>query len=166
MNVFFIHVSFFHEQTTAIHQLNIALSSVSAAGRAFLLYSSPANSTDLKEFSNLVKKFLSVALVALDANDPPKTCRAMELICSVFSNVSSELINSKICSLLLKILCIHCHYLFFLFLFFFFSFQIPTAGLMENEIMLNKIFCLSDWLDEFLCRLFCLLRNMDSDNIV
>ncbi|XP_078162594.1 proteasome activator subunit 4-like isoform X3 [Carex rostrata] len=117
------------ETTTAIHQLNIALSSVSAAGRAFLLYSSPANSTDLKEFNNLVKKFLSVALVALDANDPPKTCRAMELICSVFSNI-------------------------------------PTAGLMENEIMLNKIFCLSDWLDEFLCRLFCLLRNMDSDNIV
>lgn len=124
MNVFFIHVSFFHEQTTAIHQLNIALSSVSAAGRAFLLYSSPANSTDLKEFSNLVKKFLSVAVVALDANDPPKTCRAMKLICSIFSNVSSKLINSKICSLLLKILCIHCHYLFYLsfsFIFFFFS---------------------------------------------
>jgi hypothetical protein len=94
MNVFFINVtSFFIEQTTAIHQLTIALSSVAAAGRAFLLYSSPANSNDLKEVNNLSKKFLAVALVALDANDPPKTCCAMELICSLFSNVSSELIQ-------------------------------------------------------------------------
>ncbi|KAJ4811141.1 Proteasome activator complex subunit 4 [Rhynchospora pubera] len=115
-----------HETTTAIHQLTIALSSVAAAGRAFLLYSSPTNSTDFKEFNNLMKRFLSVALVALDANDPPKTRCAMKLICSVFSNI-------------------------------------PT---LVNEVMLCERLCVSDWLQEFLSRLFCLLRNMDSDNIV
>ncbi|KAJ3677567.1 hypothetical protein LUZ60_003291 [Juncus effusus] len=100
------------QTTTATHQLRIAISSVASAGRAFVLFSNS------KDSEGLIAKFLSFALLALDANDPPKTIAAMELICSIFSSISVEMI------------------------------------------------WLSEWLDEFFSRLFLLLRNIESNDIV
>ncbi|KAJ3677568.1 hypothetical protein LUZ60_003292 [Juncus effusus] len=101
------------QTTTATHQLRIAISSVAYAGRAFIL-----STSNFEDFKDLIVKFLSFAILAFDANDPQKTVAAMDLICSIFSNISAETI------------------------------------------------CSSEWLDEFFSRLFLLLRNTESNNIV
>jgi len=85
-----------YSQTTATHQLKTAMMSVAFAGRSILQSSmSTAKSQDLggdvddRMFLDLIGISLSNALLGMDANDPPKTLATMQLIGSIFSNVSS-----------------------------------------------------------------------------
>lgn len=80
---------------TATHQLKSAVMSVAFAGRALFLTSlstsqklDDPNTAD--SFINLLVMSLSNALLGIDANDPPKTLATMQLIGSIFSNVSSD----------------------------------------------------------------------------
>jgi len=82
---------------TATHQLKIAVMSVAFVGRS-LFYTSVSVSSmkpiDLgggdEAFIDLVGVSLSNALLGMDANDPPKTLATMQLIGSIFSNVSFQ----------------------------------------------------------------------------
>lgn len=81
---------------TATHQLKTAVMSVAFVGRPLFLTSlsaSAVRSADLDaddEFVNLLMVSLSNALLGMDANDPPKTLATMQLIGSLFSNVSRQ----------------------------------------------------------------------------
>lgn len=81
---------------TATHQLKTAVMSVAFAGRSLFLTSlssSSVNPVDLggdSVFIELLMISLSNALAGMDANDPPKTLATMQLIGSIFSNVSSK----------------------------------------------------------------------------
>lgn len=85
---------------TATHQLKIAVMSVAFVGRS-LFYTSVSVSSmkpiDLgggdETFIDLVGVSLSNALLGMDANDPPKTLATMQLIGSIFSNVSFQLFD-------------------------------------------------------------------------
>ncbi|KAL1204884.1 Proteasome activator subunit 4 [Cardamine amara subsp. amara] len=83
------------ETTTATHQLKTAMMSVAFAGRPILQSSmSTAKAQDLggdvddRMFLDLIGISLSNALLGMDANDPPKTLATMQLIGSIFSNMS------------------------------------------------------------------------------
>ena len=78
-------------QVTATHQLKTAIISVAFTLRPLL--ASIADSDSLCEnplTSNLLTVCLSTSLLGLDANDPPKALATMQLIASLFSNVSLE----------------------------------------------------------------------------
>lgn len=81
---------------TATHQLKIAVMSVAFVGRSLFLTSlsaSAAKPVDLNggdEYIDLLMLSLSNALLGMDANDPPKTLATMQLIGSIFSNVSTQ----------------------------------------------------------------------------
>lgn len=79
---------------TATHQLKTAVTSVAYVGRALFLASllSSTQKEDLQtvdSFMDIVAISLSNALLGMDANDPPKTLATMQLIGSIFSNVSA-----------------------------------------------------------------------------
>ncbi|WOL13929.1 proteasome activator subunit 4 isoform X2 [Canna indica] len=81
------------ETLTATHQLKSAVTSVAFAGRALFLASL---STPLDEdhdnydvLMDLIVICLSNALLGMDANDPPKTLATLQLIGSIFSNLTS-----------------------------------------------------------------------------
>lgn len=85
-----------YSQTTATHQLKTAMMSVAFAGRSILQsFMSTAKAQDVggdvddRMFLDLIGISLSNALLGMDANDPPKTLATMQLIGSIFSNVSS-----------------------------------------------------------------------------
>jgi proteasome activator subunit 4 len=82
-------------QMTATHQLKIALMSVAFVGRSLFLTSrsAPVDPVDIDGgdmFTDLLMVSLSNALLGMDANDPPKTLATMQLIGSIFSNVSTQ----------------------------------------------------------------------------
>lgn len=85
-------VSIVFKQTTATHQLKNAVTSVAFSARALLLSSLCSSQSDdssvADSFSDLIVISLSNALLGMDANDPPKTIATMQLIGSIFSNVS------------------------------------------------------------------------------
>lgn len=85
---------------TATHQLKTAVMSVAFAGRSLFLTSlanSSAKPVDISNgddaFIELLMISLSNALAGMDANDPPKTLATMQLIGSIFSNVSSKFLS-------------------------------------------------------------------------
>lgn len=80
---------------TATHQLKTAVMSVAFAGRSLFLTSlstSTMKPADLEGGDGLYVELLMIslsnALAGMDANDPPKTLATMQLIGSIFSNVS------------------------------------------------------------------------------
>ncbi|XP_058114656.1 proteasome activator subunit 4 isoform X2 [Magnolia sinica] len=83
------------ETMTATHQLKTAVTSVAFAGRALFLASvsdTPSITDGLggaDAFTDLIIISLNNALLGMDANDPPKTLATMQLIGSVFSNLSA-----------------------------------------------------------------------------
>lgn len=90
--------TFVSSQMTATHQLQVAVMSVAFVGRSLFLESlstSTVKPVDLSsdesgdEFIELLMVSLSNALLGMDANDPPKTLATMQLIGSIFSNVST-----------------------------------------------------------------------------
>ncbi|KAL5729683.1 hypothetical protein ACHQM5_002598 [Ranunculus cassubicifolius] len=86
------------ETMTATHQLTTAVMSVAFSGRVLYLagFSSSfekENPGTSNEFIDLLIIALSNALLGMDANDPPKTIASMQLIGSIFSNISE--INDK-----------------------------------------------------------------------
>lgn len=148
---------------TATHQLKTAVTSVAYAGRALFLASissNPCTTEDLgsaDSFTNVLLISLTNALLGMDANDPPKTLATMQLIGSIFSNVSTEnslymFIASETC----------------LFLILLFVFWLQLAALDDNgdepAFLANINF--SEWLDEFLCRLFSLLLHLEPSNVL
>lgn len=82
---------------TATHQLKSAVMSVAFSARSLFLTAlstSPMNLDDVdhgSSFVDLLMISLSNALLGMDANDPPKTLATMQLLGSLFSNVSIEL---------------------------------------------------------------------------
>lgn len=79
---------------TATHQLKIAVMSVAFVGRSLFYTSVSACSTKPVDLGvDLVGVSLSNALLGMDANDPPKTLATMQLIGSIFSNVSFQLLD-------------------------------------------------------------------------
>lgn len=79
---------------TATHQLKIAVMSVAFVGRSLFLTSQSASAESIAidggdMFTGLLMVSLSNALLGMDANDPPKTLATMQLIGSIFSNVST-----------------------------------------------------------------------------
>lgn len=147
---------------TATHQLKTAVTSVAYAGRALFLASlssNPCTTDDLGSadaLTNVLLISLTNALLGMDANDPPKTLATMQLIGSIFSNVSTKLSSymftaSETCFLIL---------LFVLWL--------QLAALDDNgdgPAFLADI-SFSEWLDEFLCRLFSLLLHLEPANVL
>jgi hypothetical protein len=80
---------------TATHQLKNAVASVAYAGRPLLLTSLSGgiqsdDSYSSDAYLDLIFTSLSNALLGMDANDPPKTVATMQLIGSIFSNVSTS----------------------------------------------------------------------------
>ncbi|KAG9448800.1 hypothetical protein H6P81_008765 [Aristolochia fimbriata] len=123
------------ETMTATHQLKTAVTSVAFAGRA-LIYASLALPSNISEcagssnvFIDLVMSSLSNALLGMDANDPPKTLATMQLIGSVFSNLSVLDDN-------------------------------------ESQSSFLSTINFSEWLDEFLCRLFSLLQHLEPSGVL
>ena len=98
---------------TATHQLKTAVTSVAYTGRSlfFTSLSSTAERPDDSDYPNsiidLLVISLSNALLGMDANDPPKTLATMQLIGSIFSNVSA--IFNKI----------HCFFFNFFYFYFY-----------------------------------------------
>jgi proteasome activator subunit 4 len=95
---------------TATHQLEIAVMSMAYVGRSLLLTSlSPSSVKPVHlggdKFIDLLRVSLSNALLGMDANDPPKTLATMQLISSVFSNVSAQSPNSLADMAHMPILC-------------------------------------------------------------
>jgi proteasome activator subunit 4 len=83
---------------TATHQLKIAVMSVAFVGRSLFLTSQsasvdPVDIDGRDMFPDLLMVSLSNALLGMDANDPPKTLATMQLIGSIFSNVSTQAPN-------------------------------------------------------------------------
>ena len=88
---------FLSSQMTATHQLKIAVMSVAFVGCSLLLTSLSASSSKQVDvggggdtFMDLMAVSLSNALLGMDANDPPKTLATMQLLGSIFSNVSMD----------------------------------------------------------------------------
>jgi proteasome activator subunit 4 len=88
---------------TATHQLKIAVMSVAFVGRSLFYTSVSASSMKQVDvgggdeaFIDLVGVSLSNALLGMDANDPPKTLATMQLIGSIFSNVSFNFLTCRI----------------------------------------------------------------------
>ncbi|XP_011095624.1 proteasome activator subunit 4 isoform X1 [Sesamum indicum] len=83
------------ETMTATHQLKSAVTSIAFAGRSLFFASLsglPMDSTSVSgidSFSDLLMISLSNTLLGMDANDPPKTLATMQLIGSLFSNMST-----------------------------------------------------------------------------
>lgn len=80
---------------TATHQLKTAVTSVAFAARSLFFSSAKPDDLDLDDdagdgdtYTDLLMISLSNALLGMDANDPPKTSATMQLIGSIFSNVS------------------------------------------------------------------------------
>ncbi|KAK4398681.1 Proteasome activator subunit [Sesamum angolense] len=123
------------ETMTATHQLKSAVTSIAFAGRSLFFASLsglPMDSTSVSgidSFSDLLMISLSNTLLGMDANDPPKTLATMQLIGSLFSNMSTLDDNVKEGSL------------------------IPS-------------FHFSEWLDEFLYRLFSLLQHLEPSSVL
>lgn len=83
-------------QMTATHQLKIAVMSVAFVGRSLFLTSQSTSVESVEsgdEFTDLLMVSLSNVLLGMDANDPPKTLATMQLIGSIFSNVSTQARN-------------------------------------------------------------------------
>ncbi|KVI02352.1 Armadillo-type fold [Cynara cardunculus var. scolymus] len=104
-------VSRFHmalETMTATHQLKTAVTSVAFSGRSLFFMSlsaSPMETDDINDadmFRDLLMISLTNALLGMDANDPPKTLATMQLIGSIFSNVTKNNMNDQIVPLLKK----------------------------------------------------------------
>lgn len=82
---------------TATHQLKIAVMSVAFVGRSLFLTSlseevkavDHGGNESNDDLVDLLMVSLSNALLGMDANDPPKTIATMQLIGSIFSNVST-----------------------------------------------------------------------------
>lgn len=79
---------------TATHQLTTAVMSVAYSGRVLYLTSFMSSFQEgdprtTNDFIDLLVISLSNALLGMDANDPPKTLATMQLIGSIFSNVST-----------------------------------------------------------------------------
>lgn len=92
--IYFPPPHFVSSQMTATHQLKTAVTSIAFAGRSLFLtsLSTSAKSHDhngANVFIDLLSISLSNALLGMDANDPPKTLATMQLIGSIFSNVST-----------------------------------------------------------------------------
>lgn len=122
------------ETTTATHQLKTAVTSVAYASRALFLsaVSVPPIVDDQDTsiaFMDLLMISLSNALLGMDANDPPKTLATMQLIGSIFSNLS-------------------------------------TVGTSDDGPMFLQSIGLSEWLDEFFCRLFSLLQHLEPSSLL
>lgn len=89
-------------QMTATHQLKTAVMSVAFAGRSlfFTSLSTPDKPAELgggsgdDVYVDLLMISLSNALLGMDANDPPKTLATLQLIGSIFSNVSFKALLS------------------------------------------------------------------------
>ncbi|BFG33636.1 hypothetical protein CerSpe_199100 [Prunus speciosa] len=122
------------ETMTATHQLQIAVMSVAFVGRSLFLSSlsssavKPVDPGSGDEFIDLLVVSLSNALLGMDANDPPKTLATMQLIGSIFSNMSS--LDDDI-----------------------------------DELSVMPMIQFSEWLDEFLCRLFSLLLHLEPSSV-
>ncbi|KAF9589945.1 hypothetical protein IFM89_029561 [Coptis chinensis] len=122
------------ETTTATHQLTTAVMSVAFSGRVFFLASVSSsfeteNLGSANGFIDLLMIALSNALLGMDANDPPKTLATMQLIGSIFSNMSA--LDEDV----------------------------------DGQSLLHGI-RFSEWLDEFLCRLFSLLQHLESSSVL
>lgn len=128
------------ETMTATHQLKAAVTSVAFAGRSLFLTalssSALSSSTEVtysvcggNGYIDLLMISLSNALLGMDANDPPKTLATMQLIGSIFSNMSEIKDNM-------------------------------------DEFSLMPTIQFSEWLDEFLCRLFSLLQHLEPSSVV
>ncbi|XP_042004596.1 proteasome activator subunit 4-like [Salvia splendens] len=119
------------ETMTATHQLKSAVASVAFAGRPLFLTSLTAFPMDhgSDSFADLLMISLSNALLGMDANDPPKTLATMQLLGSIFSNMSTV-----------------------------------DDDITEGSLLPS--FCFSEWLDEFLCRLFSLLQHLEPSSVL
>ncbi|CAN1354111.1 Proteasome activator subunit 4 [Linum perenne] len=123
------------ETMTATHQLKTAVMSVAFAGRSLFLTSLSASANELDvagdngTLMDLLMISLSNALLGMDANDPPKTLATMQLIGSIFSNIST------------------------------------LDDSMDDSSFMPMI-RISEWLDEFLCRLFSLLQHLEPSSVV
>ncbi|KAG0467335.1 hypothetical protein HPP92_018915 [Vanilla planifolia] len=122
------------ETMTATHQLKTAVTSVAFVGRALFLTALLASPQleDLQvsdSFMDILAISLSNALLGLDANDPPKTLATMQLIGSIFSNLT-------------------------------------VVGDNEGGPAFLQNLAMSEWLDEFFCRLFSLLQHLEPTSIV
>ncbi|KAF6141360.1 hypothetical protein GIB67_008537 [Kingdonia uniflora] len=117
------------ETTTATHQLRTAVTSVAVCGRALFLASSFETDDvgNADGFVDLLMISLSNILLGMDANDPPKTLATMQLIGSIFSNITV---------------------------------------IDDNQGGLLSAVSFSEWLDEFLCRLFSLLQHLEPGNVL
>lgn len=132
-------VSRFHmalETMTATHQLKTAVTSVAFSGRSLFFMSLSASSSmetddvnDADMFRDLLMISLTNALLGMDANDPPKTLATMQLIGSIFSNMSTL------------------------------DDDTDSLSFMPAERF-------SEWLDEFLCRLFSLLQHLEPSSVL
>lgn len=159
-NNFFLP-TFVSSQMTATHQLKIAVMSVAFVGRSLFLTSVSASAVkpvDLDggdEFIDLLMVSLSNALLGMDANDPPKTLATMQLIGSIFSNVRTQSPHYK------PFLCIY--------LCFTYHLKISQLALLNDnvdELPFMPMIRFSEWLDEFLCRLFSLLLHLEPSSVV
>ncbi|CAI0540944.1 unnamed protein product, partial [Linum tenue] len=123
------------ETMTATHQLKTAVMSVAFAGRSLFLTSLSTSAKELhlvgdsNTFMDLLMISLSNALLGMDANDPPKTLATMQLIGSIFSNISTL-----------------------------------DDSMVDSSFM--PMIQMSEWLDEFLCRLFSLLQHLEPSSVV
>ncbi|XP_057765375.1 proteasome activator subunit 4 isoform X2 [Salvia miltiorrhiza] len=119
------------ETMTATHQLKSAVTSIAFAGRSLFFTSLTDfpmdNGSD--SYTDLLMISLSNALLGMDANDPPKTLATMQLLGSIFSNMST--VDDDI-----------------------------------TEGSLFPSFRFSEWLDEFLCRLFSLLQHLEPSSVL
>ena len=146
---------------TATHQLKSAVTSVAYAGRSLFLTTlscSPFKQDDFggtDSFSDLLMIALSNALLGLDANDPPKTLATMQLIGSLFSNVNVDIYNT--CGKM---------YAFFKCYSAVFHLQMALLEDSTNELSPLPEFQFSEWLDEFLIRLFSLLRHLEPSGVL
>lgn len=83
---------------TATHQLKTAVTSVAFSGRSLFFMSLSTSSmetddaNDADMFRDLLMISLTNSLLGMDANDPPKTLASMQLIGSIFSNVTTNII--------------------------------------------------------------------------
>ncbi|KAL8462064.1 hypothetical protein ACS0TY_033224 [Phlomoides rotata] len=123
------------ETMTATHQLKTAVTSIAFVGRSLFftsLSTLPMDSTIVSgsdSYADLLMISLTNSLLGMDANDPPKTVATMQLLGSLFSNMS--VVDDDI-----------------------------------NEGSLFPSFRFSEWLDEFLCRLFSLLQHLEPSSVL
>lgn len=144
---------------TATHQLQIAVMSVAFVGRSLFLSSlsssavKPVDPGSGDEFIDLLVVSLSNALLGMDANDPPKTLATMQLIGSIFSNVSIQSPIKHVCRLCMYSLIIYSYL------------QMSSLDDDIDELSVMPMIRFSEWLDEFLCRLFSLLLHLEPSSV-